>query len=201
VVPLMDARLERCLEPFRRRGRAVRRDAQLPEALDRVASAIRAGASIGPALAEVARTCPDPLGEELRPVGRALEHGAGLAQALDLWTTATSSRDAALVAAALGLGGEAGGGVARAVDGVAATLRERRELRAEARALATQARSSAALLVLAPPAFAALVSSIEPGVVGFLVSTPIGLACLALGLALDAVGAWWMARIVDQAAA
>jgi len=196
----MRARVERLLEPLLRRHLAARRDALLPESLDRLASAIRAGQSIGPAFVEVARSCPDPLGDELRPVAAALEHGAGLAQALDLWTRSAGSPDAALAVAAIGLGGQAGGEVARAIDGVAATLRERRELQAEVRALATQARASAGVLVVAPPLFAALVSTIEPGAIAFLVSTPVGLACLATGLALDAVGAWWMARIVEQAA-
>jgi tight adherence protein B len=196
----MRARVERLLEPWLRRRRAARSDALLPEALDRLASAVRAGQSIGPALVEVARSCPAPLGDELRPVAAALEHGAGVTQALALWTRSTGSPDAGLAVAAIGLGGQAGGEVARAIDGVAATLRERREIQAEVRALATQARASAGVLVVAPPLFAALVSTIEPGVVAFLISTPVGLACLAIGLALDGVGAWWMARIVAQAA-
>ena len=90
--------------------------------------------------------------------------------------------------------------MSRALDRVAATLRERRELRGEARALSTQARASAGVLTIAPIAFAGLVSTIEPGVVGFLLTTPAGLACLAVGLALDGLGALWMARIVRAAA-
>jgi tight adherence protein B len=86
--------------------------------------------------------------------------------------------------------------VARAVDAVAATLRERREVQGEVVALATQARTSAGLLVVAPLGFAALVSTIEPGAVEFLVGTPLGWACLAGGLGLDALGAVWMQRIV-----
>jgi tight adherence protein B len=90
---------------------------------------------------------------------------------------------------------EAGGAPARAVDGVASTLRERAEVDREMRALATQARASAVVITVAPLAFATL------GVVGdertahFLLRTPAGLGCLAAGVALDAVGAWWMARI------
>jgi tight adherence protein B len=105
-----------------------------------------------------------------------------------------------LAVTALALGGKAGGEVARALDRVAATLRERRELRAEVRALATQARASAGVLIVAPLAFAALVSTIEPAVAGFLLASPLGLACLAVGLALDGLGALWMAHIVDAAA-
>ncbi len=94
----------------------------------------------------------------------------------------------------------AGGHVARSVDQVAATLRERRQLRAEVRALATQARSSALVLVLAPPAFTLLLSAVEPGTVRFLLTSGTGLACLAAGIALDVVGGAWMARILRSAA-
>jgi tight adherence protein B len=104
-----------------------------------------------------------------------------------------------LTAAALGLGVEAGGEVARSVDRVAATLRERRELQAEAHSLATQARASATVLGLAPLGFTALVSSVEPGVVRVLVASPVGWLCLGGGLALDAAGLTWMSRIVRRA--
>jgi tight adherence protein B len=79
---------------------------------------------------------------------------------------------------------------------VAATLRERRAVEREATALATQARSSALVIVLAPLAFAALSSLGDPRAGAFLVGTPTGLACLTAGLALDGLGAWWMHRIV-----
>src|SRR5690606_2841281 len=97
------------------------------------------------------------------------------------------------------LGARAGGEVARAVDGVAASLRERREVRGELVALATQARTSAMLLVVAPLGFAGLMSTVEPGAIRFLLGTPLGLLCLAAGLALDAAGGWWMQRIVGRA--
>jgi tight adherence protein B len=78
-------------------------------------------------------------------------------------------------------------------------LRERREVAGEVRALATQARTSAGVLAVAPLAFTGLVSTIEPGAVAFLVTSPLGLACLLLGLALEALGAVWMTRITRSA--
>ncbi|MFL6205177.1 MAG: type II secretion system F family protein [Acidimicrobiales bacterium] len=176
------------------------RDRQLPDALDRLGSALRAGDAVGPGVVALARDLPDPLGGELRRVGRAVEHGQPIADALAAWSgSERGSRDVRLVAAALTLGAGAGGEVARAVDGVAATLRERHEVAAEAHALATQARASAALLVAAPLAFTAVVATVEPRAVGFLLTTPVGLACLVLGSALDVGGAAWMARITRGA--
>ena len=189
--------LERAF-PARRRAR---RDAQLPDALDRLASGLRGGQSIGPALVELAGPLPEPLGLELRSVAASLAHGAPVATALAAWAELPgASGDVRLVAAALTLGANAGGEVARAVDRIAATMRERRELQAEVHALATQARASAAVLAIAPLAFTGLVASIEPGAVAFLVTTPVGLACLTVGLGLEALGATWMARITRSIA-
>jgi tight adherence protein B len=188
------------LAAWQRRRALARRDAQLPEALERMASALRAGRSVGGALRDVAGATPPPLGRELGRAAAALDHGADLERALDAWSSeAMPSPDVALAVTAVGLGGDAGGEVARALDRVAATLRERRELRSEVRALATQARASAGVLTVAPLLFALVVSTIEPGIVDFLLTTPVGLACLAVGLVLDGLGAVWMARIVRDA--
>jgi tight adherence protein B len=183
-----------------RHRRRRQRDAQLPDALDRLAAALRAGQAPGPALVAVAAEVPDPLGTELQSIARRLTGGVSLADALDAWATRpTASDDVRLAAATITLGAGAGGAVARAVDGVAATLRERGELAAEVRALATQARSSAAVLAVAPIGFSALVAMVEPAIVAFLLTTPVGLGCLAVGGALQAFGAAWMARIVRTA--
>ena len=191
----------RRLEQMRPARRQSRRDAQLPDALDRLASSLRGGRSGGPALVELADDVADPLGTELRVVAGSLAHGAPVAVALASWADLPgSSADVRLVSAALTLGAEAGGEVARAVDRIAATLRERHELHAEVQSLATQARASAGVLALAPLAFTGLVATIEPKAVGFLVTTPIGWACLVAGLGLEAIGAAWMARITGRAA-
>jgi tight adherence protein B len=174
------------------------RDAQLPEAFERLAVAARSGRSVAAALEEVAASTAAPLGPELSAATVAIAAGAPVEQALEAWAGHDPTPDLLLATTALALGARAGGEVARACDRVAATLRERRELRAEARALATQARASAGVLTVAPLAFAALVSAIEPGVLAFLLTEPAGLACLAVGLALDGLGAAWMARIVDR---
>jgi len=173
------------------------RDEQLAPMLELLASDLRAGSALGPAFVTVAHRTPAPLGDELRGIAAEVEHGAGLSHALDRWEArAPTGTPVRLVAAALTLAAEAGGEVARSVDQVAATVRERRDLRAEVRALATQARASAAVLVATPLGFAALVAGIEPSAIAFLVASPGGVLCLSAGLGLDALGAVWMARIL-----
>jgi len=179
---------------------AARRDTQLADLLERIGSGLRAGLALGPAFVAAAEGSPEPLGAELAPMGQALRRGAALGEELDRWATGVgTSPDVRLVATALDLSREAGGATSRAVDRVAATLRERRELRAEALSLATQARASAGVLAIAPLLFTGLVATIEPGAAAVLVTTPLGAACLVLGLTLQALGAAWMARIVRSA--
>lgn len=189
------------LRPGLRRRAARRRDEQLAPALERLAAELRSGRALGPAIVDVAEHTAPPLGIELRALASELRHGASVTAALQRWGDgADASAELRLAASALALGSQAGGQLARSVDEVAGTLRERRELRAEARALATQARASAAVLAVAPPAFTLLVSTVEPGTLRFLLGSPPGLACLVGGVALDLVGGRWMARIVSGAA-
>jgi tight adherence protein B len=190
------ARIRAGLERAKPSRRSRRRDGQLPDSLDRLASSLRAGLAVGPAVIELAAVADEPLAGDLRPIREALVHGTPATVALAAWgERPDASADVRLVVAALSLGAQAGGEVARAVDRIAGTLRERREVEAEVRALATQARASAVLLAVAPLAFAGLVATIEPGAVAFLVTDPVGLGCLLLGIGLDALGAAWMHRI------
>jgi tight adherence protein B len=177
------------------RRRAERYEAAVPEVLENLARALRSGAGLRPALAEAAADGPVPPRADLAAVVAAADRGAALVPALEEWAHRRPSPSVRLAVAALCLGVETGGAQARALDGVAATLRQRLAAAAEARALATQARASALVIALAPVAFCALATGTDPRVGAFLFRTPAGLAALAAGLGLDAVGAWWMARL------
>ena len=178
-----------------RRRAAERYDAAVPEVLDGLARALRSGAGLGQALAEVASTGPPAARPDLTAVVTAARRGGGLVPGLAGWAATRPSPAVRLAVAALCLGVETGGAQAAAIDGVAATVRQRRAAAAEARALATQAQASAAVIALAPVVFCGLAAATDPRVGTFLFRSAPGLAVLASGLALDAVGAWWMARL------
>ncbi|MGQ0520662.1 MAG: type II secretion system F family protein [Actinomycetota bacterium] len=179
---------------LRHRGTAAL-EAALPGAVDSIAAGLRSGASLRQAVAEAGWATPGPLGADLRAVATAVDRGAGPGAALEGWAARRPQAGVRLVVAALCLGAETGGATARAVDAVAATLRQRLAAQAEARALATQARASAGVIAVAPLAFCALSTATDPRSAGFLLRTPTGLVLLSAGLALDAAGAVWMARL------
>lgn len=180
-------------------GRAARRrSAQLPEALDAVAAGLRGGLAL-PAAVAGAASVGAPLGDELAAMAREADAGRPLGDAVARWESTAGDPHTALAAAALAVAAHVGGPGARAVDGAAASLRERLGSEAETAALATQGRASAAVLTLAPVAFAFLLTTLDPAAGRFLVGTPAGWLCIGLGLGLDAAGAWWMARLVRRA--
>lgn len=189
---------------WRRREAALvdrRRRAQLPEALERMAAALRTGSSPPQALAEAARGTTEPLGSELDALANLTERGQPVVTVLDGWTAQHPDQGTRLAAVALALATGVGATPARALDGVAATLRERLELADERHALATQARASAVVLSAAPPVFAALLTLGDPEASRFLLQTPPGWLCIVLGAGLDLIGAVWMTRLTRGGAA
>jgi tight adherence protein B len=177
------------------RGRRdARVEAALPLALEAVARSLRSGAALRGAVAEAAMSAPGVLATDLARAARAAE-AVGVVDALERWGRHRPLPGVRLAVAALCLGAETGGAQARAIDGVAATLRQRLVVAAEARSLASQARASAAVIALAPIGFCGLASTADQRVGAFLFQSGAGLAVLTVGLLLDGLGALWMARL------
>jgi tight adherence protein B len=172
----------------------------LPSVLDDIARAVRSGSSLPHACAAAAAAGSDGVRSELAAVVARAGRGLSLATALGQWSRHHPSPDVRLAGAALSLAASAGGAQARAVDGVAATVRERRALAAEVRAQSAQARLSAIVIGLLPVAFLLWAVATDGRTAAFLVADPIGWACLVAGIVLEALGALWMRRILRAVA-
>ena len=186
-----------------RRGRAdARIDQALPVALEAVARSLRSGASLRQAVEEAGRATTGggrALAAELSRAAAEAAQGASLVAALEAVAVRRPLPGVRLGVAALCLGAETGGAQARAVDGVAATVRERLAVAAELRALSSQARISALVIGLAPVAFGAFAAATDPRTAEFMFHTPAGLALLVGGLILDTLGWLWMQRLAKVA--
>lgn len=181
-----------------RRNRQVERS--LPDALDAVARSVRSGASLRQALHEATAAVRGPLHDDLAVVVRDVGDGASVDDALTRWCVRRPLPGVRLATAALALGAETGGASAQAIDGVTATLRTNLGIAGEVRALSSQARLSALVIVLAPIAFSFLAATSDGTTAAFLLGTPVGWVCLAAGLGLDAIGWLWMRTLTEVAA-
>jgi tight adherence protein B len=166
--------------------------------LEAVARSLRGGQSLSGALIEAAGTVAGRAADQLVGSARLLEAGLGTVAVVEHWVDHEPDQARILAGAALALGAEVGGAHARSLDSAAASLRDRAGLQREVRALTSQARASAAVMVLAPLGFATFTSITEPRVGHVLVGTMLGWGCVGAGLVLDLVGAWWMARLAGR---
>jgi tight adherence protein B len=177
-----------------RRARADRRRAW-PAVADEIGSALRSGASLRQALATVAThggAAAARLADLLQPLSR----GDDLARAARRWADRSDDGDERLLAGAVELAAGATHAEPVLFDTVSRTLRERSAIAGELRAQTAQARASAAALSALPFLFTGLCAMADPGVLSFLTGTLPGAACLAAGVALQALGLWWMHRTI-----
>jgi tight adherence protein B len=183
-------------EPFRRgaeqRGKR-RLEMRLPDSLDRVVRQLRAGATLSLALRGVGT---DDM--VFARVAAELDKGQSLQKAVAEWGAEDELPNRKLTATALELASSSGGATARVLDGVAASLRDRVALEREVAALSSQSRASAVVLVVAPVVFAAAMAMVDHRILDVLIGRPIGWACVGLGLGLDALGAFWMSRLIGR---
>jgi tight adherence protein B len=109
-----------------RRGRF---EEQLPEALDLITSSLRAGETLGGALAAVARKMPDPLGAEFGAVVDEIGYGRAPDAALARLEDRLRLPDLRYLTLAVQLRSGADGNLAAALDGLAKAIREQLRMR------------------------------------------------------------------------
>ena len=184
------------------RVRQVRRARQelpvrLAAVMELAARAVRSGDAPTVAL----RSSAAHVGEEVVALVDALvvdAAGSSLASALRRWTEANDHPAVSVVAAAIGLVADGEGSAARAFEAAAITLRDRDAAAREIAAWAAQSRASATLLVAAPGVLALGALVIDPSSTYRMLANPLAVISIAVGVALEAVGAYWMTCLVRR---
>ena len=130
-----------------RAGRVVGRfNRQLPDTVSLLASSVRAGHSLLQALEQVADDAPEPTQEALLLVVREIGIGASQEDALERLLARYPSNDLELVIASINVQHQVGGSLARILESIAQTIRERIQIEGDIRALTAPQRVSAYVL-------------------------------------------------------
>jgi tight adherence protein B len=169
-------------------------DAALPGVARRLAAEVGAGRTLVRALRAAAVDAPPPLDAALAETGARLASG-GRAWAV-LEHAFPGNGGCRLLAASLELQARAGGDLPRLLRTLASALDDRAQVEAELRALTAQARFSAVVVPLLPLGALGILSLAEPRGVRLLLTTPIGLAVVAIAAVLDIVGALLIRRLL-----
>src|SRR5207302_11392297 len=170
---------------------------QLPDALQVIGSALRSGHSFAGALAVVVESASEPMKSEMQRVVADEQRGVPVQDSLNVVAKRMASRDVEQLALVAQLQREAGGDAAEVIDTVAATVRERFDLKRLIHTLTMQGRMSR-WIVTALPIFVVVVVYLEnPSYFHPLTSTLFGRIVLILAAAWAIAGSFVIKRIVE----
>ena len=170
---------------------------QLPDNLQIIASAMRAGHSFTGALSVVVDDAPEPTQRELRRVLADERLGVPLDQALQVVVARMDSKDFEQVALVAALQRETGGNTAEVLDRVTETVRDRVALQRMIKTLTAQGRMSRWVVSGLPVALLAAITAINPDYMQPLFVTPLGRGLLLLAALMVISGSLVIKRIVD----
>jgi tight adherence protein B len=182
----------------RNKARKVRNDfgEQLPENLDVLASALRAGHSLANAMGVVADEAPEPSKREFRRVVTDEQLGIPLDEALEVTAKRMQSSDMDQVAVLALVQREAGGNTAEVLDQVTTNIRARMDVRRLVRVLTTQGKFSSWVVAGVPVGVALFLLATNPGYLDPLFHRLIGQIAGIAAIVMALSGFYVIRRIV-----
>jgi tight adherence protein B len=166
------------------------------DAVGALAAAVRSGASLTQAIRYATTEAAPPVRDDLTHVVEQLDTGVALDHALRSWATSRSSANVELVVGALELHRRSGGDLPAVLDQVVGAIRDRVSITREGRSLTAQARMSAWILGLLPVGFFAFLWLTSRRDIEGAMSTPVGIACVVLGLLLELGAFVWIRKLL-----
>lgn len=169
---------------------------QLPNALDLMGRALRAGHAFSGALKMVGDEMAEPVAGEFRTAFDELNFGLKLEDALKNLATRVPSTDLRYFVISVLIQRETGGNLAELLDNISALIRARLKLLGTIRVLSAEGKLSALILTILPFALAGVISLINPKFLSVLWTDPMGLNMVYGALIMMIIGVLWMWRII-----
>jgi tight adherence protein B len=171
-------------------------EGQLPDALELMSRALRAGHSFPSSLEMVSTEAPNPIAGEFRITFDEVNYGIPMQDALMNMTTRIASSDLRYFVVAVLIQRETGGNLAELLDNLAKLMRERFKLLGQIRVLSAEGRLSAWILSLLPFVLAGVINIVHPKFLAVLWEDPVGLKLIYAALIMMLLGILWMRKII-----
>jgi tight adherence protein B len=180
----------------KRRQRFDKFEQGLPDTLDLMVSAMRAGHSLVSALDLAANESPDPIGTELRICFDEQNYGLELKTAMSNLAARVPLQDLKIVITAILIQKESGGNLAEVFDKAAYVIRERFRLKRQVRVHTAQGRLTGWILSFLPVVLGIGLYLINPKSMSLLWTRPIGIKLLYLAAGMTFTGSLIIRKIV-----
>jgi len=182
---------------YKRSSRLKKFAAQLPEAMELVARALRAGHSLAAGLHVVSDEMPDPIAKEF---GRCYEEqnlGVSLEEALLHMCDRVPNLDLRFFVTSVNIQRQTGGDLAEILDRIGHVIRERFKILGQVKALTAEGRLSGVVLIAMPIGLFLMMLHMKPDYIQLLWTDPLGIKMSVFALVLQVLGAYAIKKIVD----
>jgi len=170
---------------------------QLPEALDLIGRALKAGHAFTSGMKMAADEFHAPLGAEFQQVVDEINFGVGVPEALQHLAQRIDSAELNFFVVSVILQRETGGNLAEIMSSLADLMRERFKLEGKIRVLSAEGRMSAGVLVLLPFFVLAFLKIKNPDYINLLFTEPAGRMMALWGLIFMALGVLVIKKMIS----
>jgi len=182
---------------FRRKRRLSRFAAQLSDALELIARALRAGHSLAAGFQLVAQESSDPIAGEFGRVFEEQNLGIPFEEALENVCERVPNLDLKFFVTAIVLQRQTGGDLAEILDKIGRLIRERYKILGQVQALTGEGRLSGVVLLALPPVLFVTVYRMNPEYMMLLFTDELGKKMLMFGILSQFLGALVIRKIVN----
>ena len=154
---------------------------QLPDAIDLMARGLKVGHPLNTSLQAVANEMPDPVGSEFGIVVDQVSFGDELTEAFRDFAERIDQEDIHYLATAIAIQHGTGGDLARVLNVMSRTIRDRLNMRKKIKALSAEGRLTAAFLSFIPILIFVVMQILTPSYYGSIASEP---EAIPLGIAI-----------------
>ncbi|MBG6223031.1 MULTISPECIES: type II secretion system F family protein [unclassified Janthinobacterium] len=186
-----------CLCVLRARAARLKKiEAQLPEAADFLARALRAGHSFSNVLQMVGDELNEPISGEFRMAHEEINYGVPMNEALQNLAARIPLTDLRYLVIAVLVQRESGGNLAEVLVSIARIIRARLKLLWQVRVLSAEGRMSAWVLGLMPVVMIGVMALVNPQYIRLLWTDPAGIKLLWYAAGMVALGVLWMRNVM-----
>ena len=170
---------------------------QLPDAIDMLVSAMKAGYSFQAAMKFIGEELPEPLGPEFLRFYEEQRLGLEVRTALLTLQARVDSIDLKMFVTAILIQRETGGNLSEVLDKISGLMRERSALRGEIDSLTAESRLSARILGSLPFVVFGAINLVNPGFISPMLKSDIGPWIFGFAAVSVTLGYWMMMSIAD----
>ena len=172
-------------------------EAGLPEAIDLMGRAIRAGHPLSSGLKMVADETQEPIAGELRRTFEEQRFGLPFDDAMIAMADRVTLIDVRILVTAILIQREVGGNLAEVLDNLATVIRARFTIRRQLRTYTAQGRISGYVLAVLPIAVGTIIYLLNPGYMKVLFTDTVGQFMLVTAAVMQIIGYMWIRKIVN----